>query len=205
MLSLSLTPLFSNCTLTTHAHTHKNEQNPGTIPYKVGLMHESPGWFRIFYVPNRTVHHEIVTLRPAGYRLRSRTFTTLTDMFEVLLCVCLCVYVCCFCVFMCVVFVCCVCVCVCVWSRCTRLISFVVSLILASAFFAILHCSFLCSIHNLVFDRDHWVVRLFLALSLRSLPLSISMVWCCYRPFCAQQVCFSCVCQSHHVRRRPVM
>jgi uncharacterized membrane protein len=78
-------------------------------------MHESPGWFRIFYVPNRTVHHEIVTLRPAGYRLRSRTFTTLTDMFEVLLCVCLCVYVCCFCVFMCVV---CVFVCLCVLFLC---------------------------------------------------------------------------------------
>ena len=54
-------------------------QVPETIPYKVGVMGDQPGWFKLYYVPNRTVHHEIITLRPAGYRMRSRTFATLKN------------------------------------------------------------------------------------------------------------------------------
>lgn len=52
------------------------------IPYKVGAMSDQPGWFKLYYVPNRTVHHEIITLRPAGYRMRSRTFATLKELFD---------------------------------------------------------------------------------------------------------------------------
>lgn len=57
-------------------------QAPNSIPYKVGMDHETPGWFKLHYMPNRTVHHDIISLRPMGFRLRSRTFATLRDLFD---------------------------------------------------------------------------------------------------------------------------
>jgi transcription elongation factor SPT6 len=59
----------------------EKKNDPKTIAYRIGIDEKNPGWFKIFFVPNEnTVHHEVISLRPTGFRLRSRGFGSITEM-----------------------------------------------------------------------------------------------------------------------------
>ena len=60
----------------------EKKENPSIIPYKIGLDYNNPGWFTIYYIPNVSVHHETISIRPNGFRLWSRTFENLKQMLD---------------------------------------------------------------------------------------------------------------------------
>ncbi len=56
--------------------------NPQQIAYRIGFDEKNPGFFKIFFLPNTTIVFEAVSVRPSGFRLKSRMFLTVNEMLE---------------------------------------------------------------------------------------------------------------------------
>ncbi|THD22694.1 putative suppressor of ty, partial [Fasciola hepatica] len=54
--------------------------NPDRIPYFLSSTKERPGYFTLAYMPNKTPHYELFSVRPEGFRFRRLIFPTLDRM-----------------------------------------------------------------------------------------------------------------------------
>jgi hypothetical protein len=53
---------------------------PASIPYRVSICERMPGNLTLSYVPSKSVKHELVSVKPAGFRLRGVVHTSLDEM-----------------------------------------------------------------------------------------------------------------------------
>uniref|UniRef100_A0A183AT07 Transcription elongation factor spt6 n=1 Tax=Echinostoma caproni TaxID=27848 RepID=A0A183AT07_9TREM len=58
----------------------EKQDNPDRIPYFLSSTKERPGYFILAYMPNKTPHYELFSVRPEGFRFRRLIFPTLDRM-----------------------------------------------------------------------------------------------------------------------------
>ncbi len=56
--------------------------NSNQIAYRIGFDDKNPGFFKIFFLSNTSIQYEAISMRPNGFRLKSRMFLTVNEMLE---------------------------------------------------------------------------------------------------------------------------
>lgn len=57
-------------------------QNPARIPYYIGISHEQPGRFVLYYMPNQHPRTESVVVDQQGFRFRSQNFRNIDQLID---------------------------------------------------------------------------------------------------------------------------
>eukprot|EP00761_Pharyngomonas_kirbyi_P013840 gb/GECH01013869.1/.p1 GENE.gb/GECH01013869.1/~~gb/GECH01013869.1/.p1 ORF type:complete len:1508 (+),score=339.15 gb/GECH01013869.1/:1-4524(+) len=55
-------------------------REPGRIHYRIGLYHNHPGLFMIYYISSSRVHHEVFSVVPEGYRYHSKNYSSVMSL-----------------------------------------------------------------------------------------------------------------------------
>eukprot|EP00039_Didymoeca_costata_P008067 m.107521 g.107521 ORF g.107521 m.107521 type:complete len:1792 (+) comp13933_c0_seq1:186-5561(+) len=75
-------PCYRNKTKLDVIEELKNEKStqPNRIPYFISHLKDFPGKFLLSYMPNQRPKHEVVSVRPEGYRFREKMFTSPNEL-----------------------------------------------------------------------------------------------------------------------------
>lgn len=58
----------------------EKQKNPKSIPYKIAVNPKSPGRYIIYYMPNKRVKKQHISVGPEGYSFNQRAFTNITKL-----------------------------------------------------------------------------------------------------------------------------